>query len=74
MKIIFCVVVVSLFVVAIAIARYSEAKQFNRGKCRKCNRKLRSFSTDSQGGRGYICDKCGYTVWVSYKVDKHYTE
>lgn len=70
MGIIFCVV--GLFAIVIIIARHSESKQFNRGKCLLCDNKLSQFSTDSQGGRGYICDKCGYTVWVSYNVDKKY--
>lgn len=35
--------------------------------------KLKYFDTDSQGGRGYCCDKCKYFTWVSYYfVDKIY--
>ena len=52
------------------IARAFEKKAFNNGYCKECGNKLRYFDTDSQGGRGYICDKCGHCVWVSYNVDK----
>lgn len=69
MTIIFCVVI--LFAIIIIFARHLESKHFNKGKCIKCNAHLRHFSTDSQHCRGYICDKCGYTTWVSYNIDKH---
>lgn len=52
-----------------------EAKDFNGGVCRHCGKKLRYFDTDSRGGRGYICDSCGYVTWVSYnRVDKNYID
>lgn len=70
--VVFCVLVV--FVIAIAVTRHSEAKSFNGGICPICKEKLRHFDTDSQGGRGYICDNCGYTTWISYNVDNHYTK
>lgn len=51
-----------------------ERKSFNNGVCPKCGHKLRYFDTDSQGGRGYICDRCLYDAWVSYNcVDRDYT-
>lgn len=47
-----------------------EKRNFNNGVCVHCGTSLRYFDTDSQGGRGYICDKCGYATWVSYnRVD-----
>ena len=50
-----------------------ERKGFNNGICPHCNTPLRNFDTDSQGGRGYTCDKCDYTTWVSYnRIDKNY--
>lgn len=57
---------------AILYARQQEKIAFNKGFCKHCNCLLRRFDTDSQGGRGYVCDKCGYHVWVSYKVDKNF--
>lgn len=72
MKGIFCAI--AILVAVVATARHLEAKDFNGGTCRRCGKRLRRFDTDSQGGRGYTCDGCGYTVWVSYKVDKQYTE
>lgn len=54
------------------IARTVDKKAFNKGYCKECGNKLRHFSVDSQGGRGYICDKCGHCVWVSYNVDKDF--
>lgn len=52
-----------------------ERKEFNNGVCPCCGIRLRHFDTDSQGGRGYICDQCGHHVWVSYGVvDKSFME
>ena len=52
-----------------------ETKGFNNGICKRCGNKLRYFDTDSQGGRGYTCDKCDYTTWVSYeRVDRKFRE
>ena len=54
---------------------HHERKGFNNGECPCCGTKLRHFDNDSQGGRGYICDKCRYDVWVSYGiVDKSFRE
>ena len=48
-----------------------EKKEYNNGYCPHCGKKLLLFDTDSQGGRGYICEECGYCAWVSYPfVDK----
>ena len=46
-----------------------EKKDYNNGVCRNCGIKLKQFDVDSQGGRGYICERCGHTVWVSWNVD-----
>ncbi len=65
-----------LFILAIPFiifyARHHEKVDFNNGYCKHCNSRLRRFDVDSQGGRGYVCDDCGYHVWVSYKVDKNF--
>ena len=52
------------------VGRNHEKKKYNNGICRECGYPLRHFDTDSQGGRGYICDACKYSCWVSYNVDK----
>ena len=55
------------------IAIHSERKWFNNGICPKCGARLKYFDTDSQGGRGYTCEKCNYCTWVSWNtVDKKY--
>lgn len=46
-----------------------EYYDYNHSKCRKCGHKLKLFDYDSQGGRGYMCEHCENTVWVSYPVD-----
>ena len=62
-----CVVgILLMFAMAIPIAWYLEAKSFNKGKCPKCGHMLRHFDTDSQGGKGFVCDDCGYITWVSF--------
>lgn len=60
--------VVMAFATIIMVVRHCEKKDFNNGICKHCNGKLELFSTDSQGGRGYVCE-CGHQVWVSYNVD-----
>lgn len=62
-------VIATLFLL-IAIAKWSEARNYNHGFCKKCGNRLQLMDEDSQGGRGYICRKCGYATWCSYSVDK----
>ena len=47
-------------------ARRNEKKSYNKGICKECGTELRHFDNDSQGARGYVCDNCQHTVWVSY--------
>ena len=50
---------------------YAEKHDFNNNKCPDCNIEWRNFDMDSQGGRGYTCDKCDKTIWISWlRVDK----
>lgn len=73
MVIIICILIVILVISGISAAMYLEYRGFNKGTCPKCGRPLRWFDTDSQGGRGYCCNKCKYYTWVSYNsVDKNY--
>jgi len=37
---------------------------------RSCGHKPRLFDIDSQGGRGWTCDICGTSVWISWGADK----
>ena len=57
---------VTLFITCILCAYFIEKKQFNNGICPKCGNRLRYFDTDSHGGKGFTCDNCHYTVWVSW--------
>lgn len=43
-----------------------EKKDFNNGICPDCGEPLRHFDDDSQGGQGWVCDKCGYHTWISW--------
>jgi len=64
-------IILILFVSLLMIGIISERRAYNHGKCRHCGNNLRLFDTDSQGGRGYMCDSCCNTIWVSYhSVDK----
>lgn len=76
MKLILAITIGAFLVVcAISIGIYLEKKEYNNGRCRQCGKVLRYFDMDSQGGRGYCCDGCGYHTWVSYKtVDKKHKE
>lgn len=62
--------IASIIIGGIFFGREEEKKAYNNGICPKCSTKLRHFDTDSQGGRGYCCNNCGYTTWCSYDVDR----
>lgn len=73
MFILLVIVILILLLILSPIGEMLERRDFNNGRCPHCGTSLRCFDTDSQGGRGYTCDKCNYTTWVSYKrVDKNY--
>ena len=65
-----CGSIIAIWLAIGCLAKRSEAKAYNSGVCTVCNRELRCFDMDSQGGRGYKCDQCHHVVWVSYSVDK----
>ena len=50
--------------------RNKEKKAYNGGICPNCGEPLRHFDDCLCGDRGYTCDKCNYTTWVSYNIDK----
>lgn len=52
----------------VLLACILEYRDFNHGRCRRCGNRLRLFDIDSQGGRGYVCDTCRYSTWVSYGI------
>ena len=69
------IVIIAIVALTAVIACGLEYMGFNRGYCRHCGRRLKLFDIDSQGGRGYICDACRYSTWVSYGlVDKNFKE
>lgn len=61
-------VIVVCWIALIIFARSREAMDWNGGYC-TCGKPWRYFDTDSQGGRGYKCDDCHQTIWISYNVD-----
>ena len=74
MKYIIFVILLLVFSICTIIGIMLEKRGFNNGICPRCNKRLRNFDIDSQGGRGYICD-CGYHTWISYNcVDKDFYE
>lgn len=65
------IILIAFIIIGVITAIYLEIKDYNKGICPKCGAPLRNFDCDSQGGRGYVCDKCNYSTWVSYWfVDK----
>lgn len=59
----------------VVLGIFLEKKGYNNGICPHCGNKLYFFDMDSQGGRGYACEKCYYHTWVSYNcVDKNHKE
>ena len=63
------VVVLIILIFAISIGFIIDKIEWNKGKC-KCGSDWVYFDTDSQGGRGYQCKKCGKFIWISYPIDK----
>ena len=72
MFLLFLLMLVLLFVGFLMFIGWDQDKrEFNNGVC-TCGGTLEYFDTNSQGGRGYHCSKCGRYVWVTYNVDKDY--
>ena len=46
-----------------------EKNEYRKCKC-KCGGDWEYFDTDSQGGRGYECNKCGRVIWISWIKEK----
>ena len=59
--------VVILLVVFIGgyYARKHEKSAWNDGVCPDCITPFKHFDTDSQGGRGYVCQNQHY-IWISW--------
>lgn len=71
----FFIIIAAGALVAAAIGITLENNAFNNGICPKCGHEFRNFGIDSYGGRGYKCDDCQHTVWVSYNtVDRNWRE
>jgi tRNA(Ile2) C34 agmatinyltransferase TiaS len=63
---------IAFLITGTVMAKRYERQGFNNGICPFCKEPLKYFDTDSHGDRGYTCDKCNYTTWVSYNADKDY--
>jgi len=50
--------------------RSKEKEDWNKGICKSCGTKWHNFDTDSQGGRGYVCETRKHWTWISYGVDR----
>lgn len=60
--------VIIIFMGLIGTAIMLEKADYNNGICPHCGTDLRNYDTDSQGGRGYVCDNCNYEAWISYNI------
>ena len=66
MFILFYVIVVVCFTVLAGLwTKYREKSDYNEGKC-QCGGKWTSFDRESKGGTGWVCDKCGETLWTTW--------
>ena len=69
----FVIPVIAFLIVVFVCAYYSrkyEKMRWNNGICDICGTPFERFDTDSQGGRGYVCEHHHY-IWVSWpKVDQ----
>lgn len=69
--------VVLIWIASFWFAYNSDKKSYNNDKkfyhneiCPCCGNKLKLYDINYQSGIGYICPKCGYTIWISYNGDK----
>jgi hypothetical protein len=69
MEILIFLATVGVFLFVMFLARQSEKSRWNEGIHKDCGGKWEHFDNDSQGGRGYSCDECDYSTWISYSVD-----
>ena len=60
-----CLLLVLVLIAIFCLPYLVERWRFNKGTCR-CGEKFDFREMDEQGCRRYTCDKCGYTVWVTY--------
>lgn len=58
----------ALATIGAAFCYRNEKRQWNSGVCARCNQPWTLFDVDSQGGRGYKCDK--HALWISWPVDR----
>jgi len=64
------IIIIMIFIIVLISGRKSDKNKWNNGECSRCKNKWEHFDTDSQGGRGYICNKCKDIIWISYNIDK----
>lgn len=72
--IIILIITILLIIIVIIGALYTRNEEnnlWNNGKCSNCREDWELKDYDSQGGRLYMCSKCGNTIWIDYKVDKY---
>lgn len=67
--IIICGIIALIFALGVVFVWRQEYVIWNKGFC-SCGGRWINFDTDSQGGRGYKCDTCKTSLWVSYPVDR----
>ena len=49
-----------------------ERREYNKGICPDCGKKLQLYYIEDDDTRCYICDNCVYAAWVSLdKVDEY---
>lgn len=59
---------IALWVGGAIFMYFDDKKEYNNGICSNCGHRWRYFDTDSQGGRGYICDECKRVIWISWPI------
>ena len=68
-------VILLICIIVPVIGMHIEAHYFNKGKCKRCGHDLSISGYDTYGNRNYTCNKCGYSIWVSYDtVDKDWIQ
>lgn len=66
-----CIIICTIILIGIIcvpiVGYFQEKKEFNNGICPKCGGNLELFDVDSQGGKGYNCNKCKkYFCWTNW--------
>lgn len=71
MELMLVIILIVMMLLLTFLGLLFEKRDYNNGICKECGAELYRLPMDYDGERIYCCDKCGNTVYLSYKcVDR----